>query len=160
MRGARERASERADEERGREGRRESECVRLTELLSAASEREGRERGRESRNTLGWMEAEPEGDGQTEREERKLLLWLLWLLPPSLHLLSEGSLAQLACPLSPSPHSLLGSHSPSLQMLLVEGNRQSSVAHSSSFLPSFFRAHWLARSLSSLKQSGMFYKRH
>ena len=138
--------------------------MRLTELLSAASEREGRERGRESRNTLGWMEAEPEGDGQTEREERKLLLWLLWLLPPSLHLLSEGSLAQLArllaLSLAPLPLGLSLSHSPSLQMLLVEGNRQSSVAHSSSFLPSFFRAHWLARSLSSLKQSGMFYKRH
>ena len=61
------------------------------------------------------------------REERKLLLWLLWLLPPSLHLLSEGSLAQpalsLSLPRSTPSWALTLSLSLSLQMLLVEGNR-------------------------------------
>ena len=87
--------------------------MRLTEVLSAASERAGREGEREGEQKhLGL-----DGGRVRGREERKLLLWLLWLLPPSLHLLSEGSLALPALrSLSPSLHSLLGSHSLSLSL--------------------------------------------
>ena len=129
--------------------------MRLTELLSAASDRASeKEGGREGEQKhLGLDGGSTRGrqtEGRTERGERKLLLLLLWLLPPSLHLLSEGSPAQLARSLSPSLHSLLGSHSlslaPSLQMLLVEGNRPSSLPPPLSFLPSFVLTGSLARS--------------
>ena len=118
------RASERASEEGGREG--EQKHLGL-DGGRARGRRTGGERGDEAA-AVAAVAAPPS------------------LTPPSIRGISSAALS-LALSLAPLlPLGLSLSPSPSLQMLLVEGNRQSSVAHSSSFLPSFFRAHWLARS--------------